>query len=238
MSLSQPVPASLPSALSQGSPEGETGRLAGWRRRLERALIALAGMVTGLESVLMWVKPGAENDEGGFSARRTWEHLLRAGSWIKAMRARLAEEGRAERAARRAEDERLGKPLPARARRKPGAGGKKPPAKAKPDDCIAGRTDHEVMAQICADLAVVAWMLEDDDAARLLAIYQREVEALLGGPKLALVAEAEAERRMAARTAAAAASREMRQRDSTAPGAGHVMTAGLAAVAVHAPDSG
>jgi hypothetical protein len=210
------------------------GRLAGWRSRLERVVVALIGIVGTLEGALMWVRPQpeAEGDKGGFSSRRAWAHLLRAASWIKAMRARLAEEGRAERAARRAEDERLGKPLPARARRKPGTGGKKPPAKEKLDDCIAGRTDEEVMEVIFADLAVVATMLGDDDAARRLAIYQREAQALLGSPTPASVAEAQ--RRVAARTMPASHERERRQSESAPPGAG----APPAAMAVHAPDSG
>ncbi len=205
------------------------GRLAGWRPRLGRVLVALVGIVATLESVLVWIQP-AEGDKGGFSTRRAWAHLLRAANWIKAMQARLAEEGRAERAARRAETERQGEGGKRGGRKRgPRKQPRKPAEKPEPDDCIMGRTDQEVMAQICADLAVVASMLEDDDAARRLAIYQREVQALLGGPPPALMAAAEAQRRMAARSSPAS-----REWESAAPGAG----AGSAAMAVHAPDSG
>jgi hypothetical protein len=196
-------------------------------------LIALVGIVATLDGVLLHVRPQPEDDKGGFNSRRAWAHLLRAADWIKAMRARLAEEGRAERAAQLAEEERLGKPRP-RAGRKPGVGGKKPPAgdKLELDNCIAGRTDEEVMEVIFADLAVVATMLGDDDAARRLAIYQREAQALLGSPTPASVAEAQ--RRIAARTMAASRGRE---RQCAGVGA-NPMTADRADMAARAPDSG
>jgi hypothetical protein len=88
------------------------------------------------------------------------------------------------------------------------------------------------MALILADLAVVARMLEDDDAARRLAIYQREVQALLGGPPSGLVAAAEAERRMVGRGRAKAASPEREQPRQESAGTDQ------AAAAVSAPDSG
>ncbi len=238
MSVSQaepaPSPTPLPERPSQAAPVA-AARLAGWRPRLERAVIGLVAIVAGLENVLVWIDPrsGAERGKDGFNSRRVWAHLLRAARWLQAMQARLAEEGRAERAARRAEKERLGE-RGTRGGRKPGAKRKprRPAEKPEADDCIAGRSDQQVMAQILADLAVVARMLEDDDAARRLAIYQREVQALLGGPPSGLVAAAEAERRMVGRGRAKAASGERERPQQESAGADQ------AAAAMSAPDSG
>ncbi len=218
------------------------GRLAGWLPRLGRVVIGLVGIVAGLENVLIWIdpRPGCKRGQDGFNSRRVWAHLLRAARWLRAMQARLAEEDRAERAARRAEKQRLGEGK--RGGRKPGPRRKprRPAERPEADDCIVGRTDQQVMALILADLAVVARMLEDDDAARRLAIYQREVQALLGGPPTGLVAVAEAGRRMAGRGIAKAASheREPPQPESAGAGALTAMTAEPAAMAVSAPDSG
>jgi len=119
--------------------------------------------------------------------------LLRAMRWIAALQARFTAEARA--ATRIAIDppERPSGPLDqdvdALARMLRAIEGPKPVQYrgVRRDDCTDGKPTAEVVTQICADLAVVATMLDDDEAKRQIAAIAAAARAMLGEPEAALL---------------------------------------------------
>jgi hypothetical protein len=119
--------------------------------------------------------------------------LLRAMRWIAALQGRFTAEARAATKIAIEPPERPSSPLDKDvdelARMIRAAGGPKPVQYrgVRRDDCTDGKPEAEVVAQICADLAVVATMLDDDEARQQIAAIAAAARAMLGEPEAALL---------------------------------------------------
>ena len=116
-----------------------------------------------------------------------WSLVARAIRWTRALRARLAAEAVAAKAAMDADDGRF---LDRPERLDDGsvwnenrtAHRAAPAGRPEPDDCIDGKPVADVVGQICADLGAAATLLGDAEAARQIAAIAAAARALLGDP--------------------------------------------------------
>jgi len=116
-----------------------------------------------------------------------WSLVARAMRWTRALRARLAAEAVAAKAAMDPDERLLDRPE----RLHDGsvwnenrtAHRAAPAGRPEPDDCIDGKPVAEVVGQICADLGAAATLLGDAEAARHIAAIAAAARALLVSPE-------------------------------------------------------
>jgi cell division septation protein DedD len=193
------------------------------RSRLGRLLRRLIGLAMGLTEQMGHA--ALRQQRGGepirFDLLGALNLVARAVRWTQALRERLAAESKAARATMERAERLLDPPEPEERfdyTRRPKA---EPPP---PDDCIAGKTTAEVVAQICADLDAAAALIGDGRTPARIAAIAKAARALLGGADAA----AAPQRSMAVPAGAG------RARDAAASSA----PCGAVSTRLDAPDSG
>ena len=167
-------------------------QLGRWLRRLADIGVALVVRMSGIAAL----RPA----QGAAATVRVdlelaWSLVARAMRWTRALRARLAAEAVAAKAAMDADDGRF---LDRPERLDDGSAWNEyrtahraaPAGRPEPDDCIDGKPVAEVVGQICADLGAAATLLGDAEAARHIAAIAAAARALLGDPAGAAAAAA------------------------------------------------
>jgi hypothetical protein len=189
-----PIPQPLPGLLFRNATPDRAARA---RRRVGRWLRQMSDIGAKLTTSLRGLARSQFKSECVEAAALDLglgrDLLLRAMRWIAALQGRFTAEARAATKIAIEPPERPSSPLDKDvdelARMIRAAGGPKPVQYrgVRRDDCTDGKPEAEVVAQICADLAVVATMLDDDEARQQIAAIAAAARAMLGEPEAALL---------------------------------------------------
>ena len=174
----------------RSQPPGPTGpwqlgpwQLGRWLGRLADIGVALVVLMGGI-AVQRPAHGAAETVRVDLDL--AWSLVARAMRWTRALRARLAAEAVAAKAAMDGDERLLDRPE----RLDDGSAWNEyrtahraaPAGRPEPDDCIDGKPVAEVVGQICADLGSAATLLGDAEAAQQIAAIAAAARALLGDP--------------------------------------------------------